>query len=348
MRNPLLIPAMAGLVVIGFALSPLPQGGEVAAQEPELLDSLPAPPEGMAWRLVWHDEFEGTEVDQTKWAFPPPAPRRDGWWLPEAVSLDGEGHLVIRTYKDGDRYVDGCVRTRGIFEPTFGYFVARMQFQKQPGHWSAFWLYNDSVGSTANEGRDGTEIDIIEKPTLDDRAQHTLHWDGYGDEHQWAVKEIEVPGIREGFHTFALWWSPQEYRFYVDGRETWRTSAGGVCQVPLYIKLSDEIGEWGGDIRKAKLPDQFLVDYVRVYQLFPEEDPAAALFERGLLFPQFADGFSGGAANRTRVVIHNPSSDEVSGQIRFRDPAGEPAPVGIGGEVAAEVPFNSAPREPSN
>lgn len=52
-----------------------------------------------------------------------------------------------------------------------------------------------------------------------------------------------------------------------DGKETWRTSAGGVCQAPLYIKLSDEIGKWGGDIAKATLPDEFLVDYVRVYDL---------------------------------------------------------------------------------
>jgi len=40
-----------------------------------------------------------------------------------------------------------------------------------------------------------------------------------------------------------------------------------VCQVPLYIKLSDEVGDWAGDIKKVKLPDEFLVDYVRVYDL---------------------------------------------------------------------------------
>ena len=44
-------------------------------------------------------------------------------------------------------------------------------------------------------------------------------------------------------------------------------NAGGVCQVPEYIKLSDEIGDWAGDIKKAKLPDAFLVDYVRVYDV---------------------------------------------------------------------------------
>ena len=43
--------------------------------------------------------------------------------------------------------------------------------------------------------------------------------------------------------------------------------ASGVSQVREYIKLSDEIGPWAGDIKKAKLPDAFLVDYVRVYDL---------------------------------------------------------------------------------
>lgn len=51
----------------------------------------------------------------------------------------------------------------------------------------------------------------------------------------------------------------------MDGKETWRTKAGGVSQVPEFMKLSDEIGSWAGDIKKATLPDQFLVDYVRVY-----------------------------------------------------------------------------------
>jgi hypothetical protein len=35
--------------------------------------------------------------------------------------------------------------------------------------------------------------------------------------------------------------------------------------------LSDEIGPWAGDITKAKLPDHFMVDYVRVYDLVDVE-----------------------------------------------------------------------------
>ena len=125
----------------------------------------------------------------------------------------------------------------------------------------------DGVGKVGSGGRDGTEIDIYEKPWLDDRVQHTLHWDGYGKDHKSEGKVVKVPGVMEGWHTFGLWWKPDEYIFYVDGKETWRTKASGVCQVPEYIKLSDEIGIGAGDIKKAKLPDAFLVDYVRVYDV---------------------------------------------------------------------------------
>jgi beta-glucanase (GH16 family) len=80
-----------------------------------------------------------------------------------------------------------------------------------------------------------------------------------------------VPNVMDGFHTFAIWWTPKEYIFYIDGKETWRTTAGGVSQVPEYMLLSDEIGPWAGEISKAKLPDEFQVDYVRVYDLMEKK-----------------------------------------------------------------------------
>ena len=138
-------------------------------QQPTGEDRLPQSPEGKAWKLAWHDEFNGSTLDESKWETPPDGKRRDAWWMREAVSLDGKGHLVMRTFKERDRYIDGCVRTRGKFEHAFGYYVARVKLQKQPGHWSAFWLYNTCVGKIGDQGRDGSEIDIMEKPWLDDR-----------------------------------------------------------------------------------------------------------------------------------------------------------------------------------
>ncbi len=252
-------------------------GAQLMAEE--IPKHLPAAAEGKAWQLVWHDEFTGTELDESKWDVPPDGKRRDAYWKREAISVDGQGHLLIRTLHENDQYIDGCVRTKDKFETTFGYFEARLQLQSQPGHWSAFWLMGDGVNKVGEHGRDGTEVDIMEKPWLDNRVQHTLHWDGYGEQHRSEGKVVEVPGVMDGFHTFGLLWSPDEYVFFVDGRETWRTSAGGVCQSPLFIKLSDEVGSWGGNIGQAKLPDQFLVDYVRVFQLVEAPDASAATCE---------------------------------------------------------------------
>jgi beta-glucanase (GH16 family) len=242
-------------------------------------DSLPPAPEGQRWTLVWHDEFDGETLDESKWDVPE-GKRRDAWWSRKAIKLDGKGHLVIQALKEDGKYYDGCVRTRGKFEHAFGYYVARIKLQERPGHWTAFWMWNHGVTKVGHGGMDGTEIDIMEKPWLDERVQHTLHWDGYGKAHKSKGHVSKNPGIMKGWHTFSLLWTPDEYVFYVDGKERWRSSAGGVCQVPLYIKLSDEIqfNSWAGDIRKVEtLPDRFLTDYVRVYDLVDAETGEAVM-----------------------------------------------------------------------
>jgi len=228
---------------------------------------LPQLSEGQTWQLIWSDEFDGSAVDQSKWDVMGDFQRRDGFWVKDDVYVDGRGHLILRTKKDGDRYTCGAARTRGKFEHAYGYWVCRCKFPKEQGHWPAFWLHADTVGRIGDAGRDGTEIDIMEKPWREDRITQNLHWDGYGKEHQHVGTTFDFPGLSEGFHTFGLHWTPEEYVFYVDGKETWRTSGGGVSQTPGYIKLTEEIGSWGGDIAQANLPDYFIVDYVRVYDL---------------------------------------------------------------------------------
>ena len=229
---------------------------------------LPEAPAGKAWKRVWADEFDGKEIDTAKKWDIPDQKRRDYWWRAKSAFLDGKGHLVLRTEQIDGKYYSPCVRTRGKYEKAFGFFTTRCKVPKSEGHWSAFWLYADPVNRVGDAGRDGTEIDIFEWPWRDGRVQHTLHWDGYGDAHRSAGHVSHPPGVIDGdWHTYSLWWSPEEYVFYVDGKEVWSTKEGGVCQVPLYLKLSTEIGEWAGDIRKAKLPDDFVVDYVRVYDL---------------------------------------------------------------------------------
>jgi beta-glucanase (GH16 family) len=230
-------------------------------------ESLPAAPGGKEWKLLWHDEFDGTTLDETKWARLGDWKRRDGLWVKEDAYLSGKGTLLLRTKKDGDRFTCGAVNMQGKFEHAFGYHVARCRMPKQPGHWPAFWMMCSGVGKVGNEGRDGTEIDIVEIPWRDGKVTFNLHWDGYGKDHKSAGSNTAIPALTEGFHDYGLLWTKEEYVVHVDGKEVWRTKAGGVSQVPEYLKLTEEIGEWGGDITKAQLPDFFEVDYVRVYEM---------------------------------------------------------------------------------
>lgn len=241
--------------------------------EPEAVPSqLPPTAPGQEWRMVWHDEFDGPALDEGKWERIGDSPRRDGFWVKEDAYLDGNGCLVLRTRKDGDRYTSGAVRTKGKFEHRYGFWECRCRFPEQQGHWPAFWLMPaEGIQDAEVGGVIGTEIDVMEKAWLTEKVNHALHWDGYGAHHKSEAREVERPGLNEGFHTFALEWTPEEYVFYIDGCETWRTNAGGPSQALSYAKLTDEIGPWAGDIAEAALPDYFLVDYVRVYDLAPSE-----------------------------------------------------------------------------
>ena len=226
---------------------------------------LPPAPEGKHWKLVWHDEFDGAKLDESKWNRLGDHPRKGGYWVKDDAYVNGQGSLLLRTKMDGERFTCGAINTLDKFEHAFGYYEARCKMPRQPGHWSAFWMMCPGVNQVGDEGRDGTEIDIVEMPWRDGRLTANLHWDGYGKAHKSDGKIFTRPDVTEGFHTYGLLWLPTEYVFYVDGKEVWHSKAGGVSQVPEFIKLTNEIGKWAGDIKQAKLPDYFEVDYVRVY-----------------------------------------------------------------------------------
>jgi len=224
--------------------------------------------------LVWSDEFDGNQLDMTKWSYHGLGKRRDAVNTKDAVTLDGQGRLVITTSKAGQEWHTGMIATAGKFERAFGYWECRVKLQTQPGHWSAFWLQSPKLGRTIGDpAASGTEIDIYEYLRRQgDKIQHNLHWDGYGKDHKSAGHVADAAGLTEGWHTVGLEWTEKEYVFYVDGRETWRTEKG-VSHTPEYIILSCEVGKWAGDISKAALPDSVMFDYVRVYKVRPVANP---------------------------------------------------------------------------
>lgn len=218
-------------------------------------------------KLVFEENFDG-ELSPDKWKIFNNHARRGGYWMAECAYPEA-GNLVLKFDRNKKgKFVMGCIETSDRFLFTYGYVEARMQCPKEVGHWPGIWLFGPTVGQVGNDGRDGTEVDIVECPwRKKDEVSHALHWDGYNEDHQSEGHHVAIPGINEGFHTYAVDWSEDGYIFFIDGKETWRTDAGGGCTNELYLMLSDEMGGWSGDPGKAEnLPDKTLIDYIRVWQ----------------------------------------------------------------------------------
>lgn len=262
------------------------------------------PNETSQWELVWSDEFDGEEIDRTVWETngehgdigldEVSEIRNNGdikWRINgRLVYLDGKGHLVFekRKTEEGIYEVPNRVlRTKQRF--LHGYYEARVKMITEPGTWSAFWM-NPSTGDK-DPFTDGFEIDIYEDhmnvPRGDgSRLHHGAHF-GVGTEHYRPVgagKTVIEDWNR--FYRIGVEWNPLELIFYVDGKESGRIGhdTGGIGTVPLHIFLSLERAtltrtSWTGDIRKAKLPDHYMIDYVRAYRRVnqPEEKPEVTL-----------------------------------------------------------------------
>jgi beta-glucanase (GH16 family) len=264
-----------------------------AARAEDLVPSQTPP--GKRWKLVWHDEFSGPELDRSKWDFRLHImQRRYETWTEDAARLDGKGHLVMTAYEKDGVYHTSQLQTGSNFldrpgskysgplawpiakikPPKFmhkyGYYEIRCTLPTQPGWWSAFWLQSPNIGATLDPRTAGVEIDVMENFARKGRIYHNIHWDGYGADHKHAGSPpIMPPGVSKGFHTFGVDWNRKGYVFYVDGKETWRCD-GPVSDREEFILISAECNGYRDkgptkELKAAKLPDHFLVDYVRVF-----------------------------------------------------------------------------------
>ena len=244
--------------------------------ERQAKDTLPSAPEGKTWKLVWHDEFDGTKLDESEVGRPARCPRdATAGGCARRSRLDGKGHLVISTLKDGDKYIDGCVRTQGKFEHAFGYYVARIQLAEAAGplvgvldHGQPAWARSATKGGTAPRSTSWRSRGSTTG------CNHALHWDGYGKDHKSEGKVVEgarrdggLPHVRPAggspTSTSSTWTARR--------RGAPRRAASARCRSTSSSATRSATGR--GDISKAKLPDQFLVDYVRVYDLVEKKWP---------------------------------------------------------------------------
>lgn len=232
-----------------------------------------AEPPGDGWELVFHDEFNGDQLNWDVWVCEE-GDRRNAFNDPADSYLDGKGYLILRIRKaDDGKYHLGFIRTREAFQ--WGYYEARTDLSTVPGYWGAFWLWGPE---SYNPNYDGAEVDFMEDPYRNDIVEHNIH-QGRGSGHRWEGARVKVRGSREDWHLFAGDWHEQGFDFYVNDHKTWITRTMTASKPNwIYLTLEAKFEGWAGDIRESdsRLPAYWKVDYVRYYRRNPQA-PAITL-----------------------------------------------------------------------
>ena len=230
-----------------------------------------APPVFDAWRLAWHDEFEGSAVDTSKWRVENLHLIKNNelqYYAPDDVYLQ-DGMLVLRSQKrvywgyDSNGqwgrydYTSGLVESKGRFAWTFGRIEMRAKLPSTQGIWPAHWMMPTSGGWPP-------EIDIMELLGHAPQAVYmTHHWGTWPNVQSHGGVYIG-PNFAADYHTFALDWQPGRMDWYVDGVVRF-TSQTNVPSEPFYVILNTAVGgAWPGNPDGTTVfPQYHRIDYVR-------------------------------------------------------------------------------------
>ena len=235
-------------------------------------------PEG--YELVWQDDFsEASSALIDKWRYEDWAPGRVNHELQRYVpddrrtsyTQDGALHIVAR--KDGNQVISARMNSRESW--LYGYFEAAIWLPKGKGTWPAFWMMPDdfSKGWPACG-----EIDIMEEVGVDANiASSSIHCEAYNHvKNTQKTASRTIPGAENEYHLYALEWTKDYIRTYVDGvqlLEFRNDKAGRDSTWPFNKKFYLILnlawgGDWGGyaGVDESALPCTMKVDYVRVYK----------------------------------------------------------------------------------
>lgn len=236
------------------------------------------------YQLVWQDEFDDENLsmpDESLWEYEVHNPGyvnnelrryvkgKQGDHITAEVS---GGTLKIHAIKAGDEVISARINT--IESWKYGYFEASMKLPVGLGTWPAFWMRPKQKGTWPDNG----EIDIMEevghRPNYVSSSVHTKNYN-----HTISTQKTNktlISTAQTEFHVYALEWTADFIRTYVDGEElfyfandktgnndTWPFDA------PFFMRLNLAWGgDWGGakGVDESILPATFEIDYVRVYQ----------------------------------------------------------------------------------
>jgi len=244
--------------------------------------------DGEEWNLVWSDEFDTDGApDQSKWTYDV---GNWGWGNNEPQYYTDNrrenarvenGNLIIEARKNdmGQEWTSARMTTRGKTSFLYGKYVFRAKVPSKDGTWAAGWFLGDEYVDELSWPYCG-EIDVLEcvGSEIDDETGdginhgscHTRTYYFKEGTHITAVTDIK--DMVNAFHTYAIEWTPTEIKAFVDDVHYY-----------TYDKTKDEL-EWpfnkpqniilnlamgggmGGAIDPSIDSQEFIIDYVRVYE----------------------------------------------------------------------------------
>ena len=303
-----------------------------------------------AWKLVFHDEFNGTALDGSKWAMYYPyssdgsercescrsSSGNNTIYRDSLVSVaDGLLTLGVRAkagtwYSFAKEHESGMVHSIGGAKFTHGRFEARCRIPSAGGLWPAFWGFGG-----------GTEIDVFEICSERPRwLKASLHrWEPQKFSHTGKHRTVD---LSRAFHTYAMEWDEDEVRWYLDGRMVHSRSRfvnrrgkplpacdrppGELHTAPYFPRNTDALSvilnlavSYPNDYCKGPreaLPwpagTALVVDHVRVYQRQPQ-DGLSDLCSTPRVLRTDADGTLSPGSSR-RLWVQGPH-DELTGRV---------------------------------
>ncbi|GAA3549831.1 glycoside hydrolase family 16 protein [Nocardioides daeguensis] len=247
--------------------------------------------DGSSYSCTFHDEFDGTTLDRTRWIAQDTAltgvfTGQGGCYVDNDRAIrvdDGTLHLTA-TIRDRmflcrspyapfpTRSEVATVATTHRFAQTYGRFSARMRFSAATGGHAAFWLspQDHAYGKWPLSG----EVDVAEWFGNDaTRVYPSVHYLGE-DKSQSTGRECPVPGATTGFHTYTVEWTPTEMRFLYDDRFCWSHSwtprnvrAPAPFDQPFTVVLAQIWGSgWAARRTTSPTTTTLDVDWVRAWE----------------------------------------------------------------------------------
>ena len=243
------------------------------------------------WNLIWQDEFNGTELDTSKWMHDIGTGSQNGlygwgnselqYYQPQNTVLDsGSAKIIANTEPNGIidswnntmYYSSSRITTREKFDFRYGKVEARIKTVDGQGFWPAFWMLPTGGGWPC----DG-EIDIMEQWGSDGPsntttgAAHAGTCPG-GSTYQSSSHVISSGSYADNFHIYSIQWQPGLITWYVDNIQFLQVTPSSYPNInwPFnsnnwYLMFNLAITSSGPNLNTV-FPSQIEIDWVRIYE----------------------------------------------------------------------------------